>query len=99
MGAEVVSRVSGLARDPCGDIPPRFCNGVAVEIDGEGAQVYLLTNNGPESFEEYQVSFVREDGEWVGRGGFGGFNVGAPDHVHLRAKDIAEGRASGLLIW
>jgi hypothetical protein len=88
-----------LAREACGDIPARFCNVVAVEIRGEGAQVYLLTNNGPESFEEYQVSFVREDGEWVGGGGFGGFNNGTPDHVHRRAKDIAEGRASGLSIW
>jgi len=42
----------------CGDIPPRFCTVVDVQIADNTANVWLLTNDLPR-FERYQVTFTR----------------------------------------
>ena len=35
---------AALARRACGDIPARFCTVAAVDISGDAAMVWLLTN-------------------------------------------------------
>ncbi len=76
-----------LARRARGDIPARYCKVVDVEIRGNGASVWLLTN-GPSDFEWYQVEFMRSEGTWEEAGGSGGFQTGTPDHVRRRAKQL-----------
>ena len=76
-----------LAKLACGDIPAQYCNVVDVEVIGEGASVWLLTN-GPSDFERYQVDFVRREGVWDDAVGSGGFQTDTPDHVRRRAKQL-----------
>ena len=80
-----------LASRACGDIPPQFCTVVDVDISGEEAKVWLLTNDASH-FERYQVNFIRDHDTWVESLSAGGFQTGTPDDVHVRARRL-EGRA------
>ncbi|MFZ0040753.1 MAG: hypothetical protein WAK93_05560 [Solirubrobacteraceae bacterium] len=82
---------AALARRACGDIPPRFCSVVDVDISGDAATVWLLTNDASR-FERYQVGFRRERGTWVESLSAGGFQTGTPDRVCERARRIETGR-------
>ena len=76
-----------LARRACGDIPPRFCTVVDVEISGETARVWLLTND-PPRLERYQVNFRWERSGWVESLSAGGFQTGTPRRVCERAQQL-----------
>jgi hypothetical protein len=78
-----------VARRARGDIPPQFCTVVDVEISGDVARIWLLTNDAAQ-WEEYQVNFKREQG-WVEVLSAGGFQTGAPDHVFERARRLKYG--------
>lgn len=82
---------AALAELAWGDIPPRFCTGVDVEISGDAAHVWPLTNDGPR-FERYHVDFRRQDGEWVDAGGSGGFQTGTPEHMRQKANQLESER-------
>jgi hypothetical protein len=79
--------LADLAR---GDIPARFCRVVEVEIYGDAAHVWLVTNTFPH-FERYQVDFARVNGAWVDAGGSGGFQTGTPERVMRLAGRIERG--------
>lgn len=77
----------GLARRARGDIPPRFCTVVDVEISGETARVWLLTNDAPR-LARYQVNFRWEHDGWVESLSAGGFQTGTPQRVRERAQQL-----------
>jgi len=79
-----------LGRRARGDIPPRFCEMVDVDIRGDVASVWLLTDDAAQ-FERYQVNFRRDQGTWVDSLSSGGFQTGTPDHVHERAPRLEGG--------
>ena len=91
MSSDEEERVA-LAEAARGDIPPQFCRVVDVEISGDAAHVWLVTNDAPR-FERYQVDFARENGVWIDAGGSGGFQTGAPDRVMKLADGIERGEA------
>ena len=76
-----------LATRACGDIPPAYCHVAGVEISGDAATVWLVTN-GPHEFEEYEVEFDRVDGSWRDGAGHGSFQTGTPDSVYRAASRI-----------
>jgi hypothetical protein len=75
-----------LEEASCADIPSRFVTVVGIEIDGERATVWLLTNDEP-PFEDYQVNCVRDKGRWHVESGFP-FNAGTPDEVLEDARAL-----------
>jgi hypothetical protein len=79
-----------LATRACGDIPPQFCTVIDVEISGDTAMVWLLTND-VSHFESYQVNFIRQDGAWIESLSSVGFQTGTPEHVRQRAERIEAG--------
>jgi hypothetical protein len=66
------------------DIPPRYVRVVGVEISGDSAWVWLLTNEAPR-FERYQVWCERRDGRWHADWGSGGFQTGTPARIDAEA--------------
>ena len=66
-----------------GDIPPQFATVVGSRVGGDGATVWLLTNDQP-PFEPYEVCYERRNGLWHFDAGTGGFGVGTPDDVLAR---------------
>jgi hypothetical protein len=78
---------TALARRAVGDIPPQFCTVVDVDITGDAARVWLLTNDAAQ-FERYQVNFTRDRGTWIETLSASGFQTGTPDHVHQRARRL-----------
>jgi hypothetical protein len=78
-----------LARRAVGDIPPRFCTVIDVEITGDLARIWLLTNDAAQ-WEEYQVNYRLEQKTWVEVLSAGGFQTGTPDHVHERARRLMD---------
>jgi hypothetical protein len=52
-----------LGRRARGDIPPRFCTVVDVDVTGDLARIWLLTNDAAQ-WEEYQVNYRREQRTW-----------------------------------
>ena len=73
------------------DIPPRFCTVVDVDISGDVARIWLLTNDAA-PWQEYQVNFRRDRGTWIESLSGGGFQTGTPDHVRERARHLRRGR-------
>jgi hypothetical protein len=84
---------AALARRACGDIPPRFCTVVDVDISGDVARIWLLTNDAAQ-WQEYQVNFRRDQGTWIESLSAGGFQTGTPDHVRERVRHLKCGRRS-----
>ncbi len=66
------------------DIPERFARVVGVDVRGDDATVWLLTNDVP-PFEAYTVWCVRENGLWRADGGSSGLNEPTPEFIKERA--------------
>jgi hypothetical protein len=84
---------TALARRARGDIPPRFCQVVDVDISEDIARIWLLTNDAAQ-WEEYQVNYTREHGSWVESLSAGGFQTGTPEHVNERARRLMDASRS-----
>lgn len=67
--------------------PPGMATVVGVEMEGDHATVWLLTNDRP-PFEEYEVYCERQDGRWFETHGMGGFGVFTPKSVRRAAAEI-----------
>jgi hypothetical protein len=78
-----------LAERAAGDIPPQFCTVVDVDITGDLARIWLLTNDVAQ-WEEYQVNYRLEQGTWVEVLSAGGFQTDTPDHVNERARRLMD---------
>jgi hypothetical protein len=70
-----------------GDIPPKFAIVAGLQISGDLATVWLLTNDQP-PFEEYEVQCKREHGRWFADSGGGGFGSDTPADVLDRAREL-----------
>jgi hypothetical protein len=80
-----------LAKRAVGDIPPQFCTVVDVNITGDLARIWLLTNDAAQ-WEKYQVNYRREQGTWFEVLSAGGFQTGTPAHVDERARRLMDAR-------
>ncbi len=70
-----------------GDIPERFVTVLGVQIEGDYALVWMLTNDRP-TFEGYEESVIRIGSQWFSTGGSGGFALDTPKEILERAAEL-----------
>ena len=75
-----------------GDIPEQFVTVLGVQIDGDYARVWSLTNDRP-SFEGYEDYFVRKGSKWHGTHGSGGFSDDTPAEIVAKAAKLGYPRS------
>ena len=76
-----------------GDVPERFFTVLGVQVDGDEAVVWSLTNDRP-PFEAYVDNCVRRNGQWYATDGSGGLPAGAGTHGRSVTRSPASMRAS-----
>jgi hypothetical protein len=70
-----------------GDVPGRFVTVLGVQIRGDRADVWMLTNDGP-PFEREQALVTRVEGGWEGVLSGGGFDSSTPAEIITKAEEL-----------
>jgi hypothetical protein len=70
-----------------GDIPEQFVTILGVQIRGNYARVWMLTNDRP-TFEGYEDFFIRKGSKWFPTHGSGGFSDDTPAEILDKAAKL-----------
>jgi hypothetical protein len=69
------------------DIPEQYMTILGVQIEGDYARVWMLTNDRP-PFEGYEDFLVRKDSKWFIPHGSGGFSDDTPAELLGKAAEL-----------
>ncbi len=70
-----------------GDIPAQFVTTLGMDVRGDSATVWLLTNDA-RYFEPITVFCELDNGRWRDAGHSGGFVSGTPSRIKERAREL-----------
>jgi hypothetical protein len=77
-----------------GDIPEEFVTVLGIQIEGDYARVWMLTNDRP-SFEPYEEFLILKGSKWFATHGSGGFSLDTPAEILERAAKLGYSRGLG----